>query len=52
MKPLAEPVSLAAVKANAKLVDIALVKRSRISVVPVTEAEFAEILKMGKTSSP
>lgn len=52
VKPLAAPVSLAAVKANRKLVDIALVKRSRISVVPVTEAEFAEILKMGKTSSP
>jgi len=44
-----EPVSLAAVKASAKLKDMALVKKSRVSVVPVTDAEFREVLKMGKT---
>ena len=47
---LEEPVSLAAVKASAKLKDMALVKKSRVSVVPVTEAEFREVLKMGKTN--
>jgi predicted RNA-binding protein with PUA-like domain len=49
VKALAAPVSLAAVKASKKLANIALVKRSRISVVPVTDAEFAEVLKLGKT---
>ena len=47
---LKEPVSLAAVKASAKLKEMALVKKSRVSVVPVTEAEFREVLKMGKTN--
>lgn len=47
---LKEPVSLAAVKASAKLKEMALVKKSRVSVVPVTEAEFVEVLKMGKTN--
>jgi predicted RNA-binding protein with PUA-like domain len=46
---LKEPVSLAAVKGSAKLKEMALVKKSRVSVVPVTEAEFQEVLKMGKT---
>ena len=50
LKALKEPVSLAAVKASAKLKDMALVKKSRVSVVPVTEAEFAEVMKMGKTN--
>jgi predicted RNA-binding protein with PUA-like domain len=50
VKALAVPVSLAAIKASAKLKNIALVKRSRISVVPLTDAEVAEILKMGKTN--
>lgn len=50
LKALKEPVSLKAVKASAKLKDMALVKKSRVSVVPVTEAEFAEVLKMGKTN--
>jgi predicted RNA-binding protein with PUA-like domain len=50
VKALKEPVSLAAVKASAKLKEMALVKKSRVSVVPVTEAEFLEVLKMGKTN--
>ena len=47
VEALASPVSLAAIKADKKLANIALVKRSRISVVPVTDAEFDEILKLG-----
>jgi predicted RNA-binding protein with PUA-like domain len=46
---LKAPVSLAAVKASTKLRDMLLVRRSRISVVPVTAAEFREVLRMGKT---
>jgi predicted RNA-binding protein with PUA-like domain len=44
-----EAVTLAAIKANPKLAAMALLKRSRLSVVPVTPAEFREVLRMGKT---
>jgi predicted RNA-binding protein with PUA-like domain len=46
---LAQPVPLAAIKASAKLKQIALVRKSRLSVVPLDPKEFAEILRMGKT---
>jgi predicted RNA-binding protein with PUA-like domain len=49
VQPLARPVGLGAIKANPKLKDIKLVRRSRLSVVPVTPAEFREVLAMGKT---
>lgn len=49
VKALTTPVELAAIKKNKKLAAIALIKRSRLSVVPVTPAEFAEVLSMGKT---
>ena len=49
VKALAKPVSLADIKADAALSDIALIKRSRLSVVAVSAAHFARILKMGKT---
>ena len=49
VQPLARAVSLGAIKANPKLKDIKLVRRSRLSVVPVTPAEFREVLRMGKT---
>jgi predicted RNA-binding protein with PUA-like domain len=40
-------VTLAAVKAEAKLKDMALVKYSRLSVQPVTEAQWKLVCKMG-----
>ena len=46
-KSIKNPVSLAAIKANPKLKNIALVRLSRLSVVPLTEDEFNEILRMG-----
>ena len=46
---LEEPVTLADVKAEPALGEMFLVKRGRISVVPVTEAEFERVLAMGKT---
>lgn len=49
---LAQPVTLSAIRENAKLKDMLLVKRSRISVVPVTTAEFKEVLARGKTKLP
>jgi predicted RNA-binding protein with PUA-like domain len=47
---LKEPVSLAAMKQRAKLKQMALVRRQRVSVVPVTATEFREVLAMGKTT--
>ena len=40
------PVSLVAIKANAKLADMLLVTNSRLSVQPVTRAEWKEICLM------
>lgn len=48
VEAFAKPVTLAAIKANTKLATMALVKKSRISVVPVTKAELDEVLKMSK----
>lgn len=49
---LAQPVTLAAVKAEPRLADFNLVRKSRVSVVPVTPTEFAQILAMAKTTLP
>ena len=49
VKALAVPVTLAQIKADAALADIALIKRSRLSVVAITPAHFARVLKLGKT---
>jgi len=48
-KALTEPVTLATVKADKKLTEFALVRKSRISVIPVTPTEFARVLELGKT---
>jgi predicted RNA-binding protein with PUA-like domain len=49
---LARPVGLAAVKADPELRDLALIRRSRLSVVPVSAAHFAHILELGETAIP
>jgi predicted RNA-binding protein with PUA-like domain len=49
VKPLKQPVSLKSIKANPKLQEMPLVRIGRLSVMPVSEAEFQEILKMGNT---
>lgn len=46
-KELKSPVTLADIKAEKKLADMVLVKNSRLSVQPVTAAEWALICKMG-----
>ena len=48
VKRLPNPVSLADIKANAKLSDLLLVRQSRLSVMPVGESEFDEIVRMAK----
>jgi predicted RNA-binding protein with PUA-like domain len=45
--PLKKPVTLAAVKAESKLKDMALAKYARLSVQPVTDAVWALVCKMG-----
>ena len=47
VKPLSRPVPLTAIKANPSIRDFALVRQSRLSVVPVTADQWKSILKMG-----
>lgn len=42
-------VSLATIKQDASLQTMALLRRSRLSVVPVSNEEFAHILELGET---
>jgi len=46
IKKLKHPVSLEEIKNNKKLKNIALIKQSRLSVMPVTKPEWKEILKI------
>ena len=46
-RKLAKPVTLADIKANKKLSDMALLRVSRLSVVPVTAVEWEQICAMG-----
>ncbi|QLH69472.1 EVE domain-containing protein [Rhodopseudomonas palustris] len=46
-KPLKTPVTLAAVKAEPRLAEMALMKYSRLSVQPVTAEEWKLVCKMG-----
>ncbi len=48
-KSLALSVTLNDIKSEQKLSDIALIKQSRLSVMPLTKNEFKIILKMGRT---
>ena len=47
VKALAQPVNLAQIKADALLQEIALIRQSRLSVMPLKPAEFARINKLG-----
>jgi len=49
VKPLARPVTLAALKSDKALANLAVVRKPRISVVSITPAEFAHILEMAET---
>jgi predicted RNA-binding protein with PUA-like domain len=50
VKPLPKPVTLAAIKADPRFKDFKLVRQSRLSVVPVDDAHWKSILKMGGAS--
>ncbi len=47
LTPFATPVSLVDIKAEPKLKEMALIKQSRLSVQPVTPAEWKVICRMG-----
>ncbi|MCG8361251.1 MAG: EVE domain-containing protein [Kiloniellales bacterium] len=49
LRPFSEPVTLAQIKAEPKLSELALVRQSRLSVLPVKAQEWRLICKMGKT---
>ena len=49
IKKLKKPVSLDQIKYNQKLQNIALVKQSRLSVMPVKKIEWNEIIKMSSS---
>jgi predicted RNA-binding protein with PUA-like domain len=45
--PLPRPVTLAQIKADPALAKIALLRQSRLSVMPLTRGEFGHIMKLG-----
>ncbi|HEU4412170.1 MAG TPA: EVE domain-containing protein [Polyangiaceae bacterium] len=45
---LPEPVPLTSIREAPALASMAILRRSRLSVTPVTPAEFAEVLRLGK----
>ena len=49
IRPMIKPVTLADIKAEPKLSDLALVRQSRLSVLPVNPAEWKVICRMGDT---
>ena len=49
LKPVEKPVTLADIKASPELQKMALVRQSRLSVMPVTAKEWRQILKMSDT---
>ena len=51
VKPFAEPVTLAQIKQDAALGGLALIRQSRLSVVPIGDAEWRRICAMGLTEA-
>ena len=47
IRPVEKPVSLAAIKANPRFADLALVRHSRLSVMPVSKAHWKTLCAMG-----
>ena len=49
IKAMVEPVTLEQIKAESKLSQVALIKQSRLSVMPLRAPEFRRILQLGQT---
>ena len=50
VKPLAKPVTLEAIKVDRALNDLPLLRQSRLSVMPLTEAQFKRLLELAESS--
>ena len=50
VKPMAKPVTLAEIKAEGRLAEMALVRQSRLSVVPVSTDQWGILMAMGETA--
>ncbi len=50
LKPLKKTISLASIKVDKQLQQIALIRNSRLSVMPLTEAEFNRLLSLADTA--
>ena len=51
VKPLAQPVTLEQIKSDKTLAEMPLLKQSRLSVTPLTAAQFNRVLTLGKTKT-
>ena len=51
VRALKRPVTLDEIKASAKLREIKLVRQSRLSVLPLTAAEYAEIVRLSERAA-
>ena len=49
VKAFTKPVTLAQLKADKRFTDLKLIKQSRLSVTPVSDAHFKLILQLGET---
>jgi predicted RNA-binding protein with PUA-like domain len=49
VKAMAKPVALAAIKADSRVNDIAMVKNTRLSVTPLAKAQFERLLVLAET---
>jgi predicted RNA-binding protein with PUA-like domain len=49
LQPLSEPITLKIIKADAVLKTMALVRNTRLSVVPVTKDQFQKVVKLSQT---
>jgi predicted RNA-binding protein with PUA-like domain len=47
LKPLAKPVTLAAIKAEPRLADLEVLRQSRLSVTPIRDTEWRVLMEMG-----
>ena len=52
LKPLTQPVTLEQIRGIKTLANMALLKKSRLSVSPVTRRELSAVLSAGKTKIP
>ena len=49
VRPLKKPVALEHMKSDPVLRDMALIKQTRLSVTPLTKAQFDKVLQLGET---